>query len=83
MERELLKQLQREGIEIAKSQGKYKGRQPIPIDWTKFEQLYVKWKLKEITARDFMNKMNLTSNTFYRLLREYDEQNEITLKPAP
>ncbi len=32
MERELLKQRQREGIEIAKSQGKYKGRKPIPID---------------------------------------------------
>ena len=30
----------REGIDIAKSQGKYKGRQPIPIDWGKFRQLY-------------------------------------------
>ena len=26
-------------IAIAKSQGKYKGRQPIPIDWVKFGQL--------------------------------------------
>lgn len=43
MERELLKQRQREGIEIAKLQGKYKGRKPIPIDWTKFKQLYVEW----------------------------------------
>lgn len=32
MERELLKQRQREGIEIAKLQGKYKRRKTIPID---------------------------------------------------
>ena len=83
MEQELLKQRQREGIEIAKSQGKYKGRKSIPIDWTKFGQLYVEWKLKKITARDFMHKMNLTSNTFYRRLREYEERNGITLEPAP
>ena len=83
MERELLKQRQREGIEIAKLQGKYKGRKPIPIDWTKFGQLYVEWKLKKITARDFMGKMGLTSNTFYRRVREYEERNGITLEPAP
>ena len=50
MERELLKQRQHEGIEIAKAQSKYKGRKPIPIDWEKFGQLYLEWKLKEITA---------------------------------
>ena len=32
LEREQLKQRQREGIEIAKTQGKYTGRKPIPID---------------------------------------------------
>ncbi len=64
LEREQLRQRQREGIEIAKVQGKYTGRKPIPIDWTKFGQLYGEWKLKKITARDFMKKMDLTSNTF-------------------
>ncbi len=77
MERELLKQRQREGIEIAKLQGKYKGKKPIPIDWTKFGQLYEEWKLKKITARDFMRKMGLTSNTFYRRVREYEIRNGI------
>lgn len=33
LEREQLKQRQREGINIAKAQGKYTGRKPIPIDW--------------------------------------------------
>ena len=36
LEREQLKQRQREGIEIAKVQGRYTGRKPISIDWTKF-----------------------------------------------
>jgi len=78
MERELLKQRQREGSEITKLQGKYKGRKPIPIDWTKFGQLYGEWKLKKIIARDFMRKIGLTSNTFYRRVREYETRNGIT-----
>ena len=77
MELELLKQRQREGIEIAKLHGKYKGRKPIPIDWTKFGQLYVEWKLNKITARDFMRKMKLSANTFYRRVREYEIRNGI------
>ena len=40
LEREQLKQRQRKGIEIAKAQGKYTGRKPIEIDWTRFGQLY-------------------------------------------
>ena len=82
MERKLLKQRQREGIEIAKSQGKYKGRKPIPINWMKFGQLYGEWKSKKITARDFMRRMGLSANTFYRRVREYEERNEIILEPA-
>lgn len=78
MEQELLKQRQRDSIEIAKLQGKYKGRKPIPIDWTKFGQFYVEWKLKKITARDFMQKMDLTSNTFYHRVHEYEARNGIT-----
>ena len=78
MERELLKQRQREGIEIAKSQGKYKGKKPIPIDWMKFGQLYGEWKLNKITARDFMRKMELSANTFYRRVSEYEIRNGIT-----
>lgn len=40
LDREQLKQRQREGIDIAKAQGKYTGQKPIPIDWAKFGQLY-------------------------------------------
>lgn len=78
LEREQLKQRQREGIEIAKTQGKYTGRKPIEIDWTKFGQLYGEWKSKNITGRDFMRKMGLSANTFYRRVREYEIRNGIT-----
>ena len=72
LEREQLKQRQREGIEIAKVQGKYTGRKPIEIDWTRFGQLYGEWKSKNITERDFMRRMGLSANTFYRRVREYE-----------
>ena len=78
LEREQLKQRQREGIEIAKAQGKYMGRNPIPIDWTKFGSLYGEWKAKNITGRDFMRRMGLTANTFYRRIREYEAAHNIT-----
>ena len=78
LEREQLKQRQREGIEIAKAQGKYTGRKPIPIDWEKFGRLYGEWKAKNITGRDFTRKMGLTANTFYRRIREYEITHHIT-----
>ena len=40
LEHEQIEQRQSEGIEIAKAQGKYTGRKPIPIDWEKFGKLY-------------------------------------------
>ena len=78
LEREQLKQRQREGIEIAKAQGKYTGRKPIPIDWDKFSKLYGEWKSKSITGRDFMRGMDMSANTFYRRVREYEILNGIT-----
>ena len=77
LEREQLKLRQREGIEIAKAQGKYTGRKPIEIDWDKFGKLYTDWKSKSITGRDFMRRMNLSVNTFYRRLHEYESRNNL------
>ena len=74
LEREQTLQRQREGIAIAKSHGKYKGRQPIPIDWIKFGQLYEQWKSGTITAVWFQKEMGLRTNTFYRRLREYERR---------
>ena len=78
LEREQIRQRQREGIEIAKAQGKYTGRKPIPTDWTRFGQLYGEWRAKHITGRDFMRRMDMSANTFYRRVREYEIRNGIT-----
>ena len=77
LEREQLKQRQREGIEIAKAQGKYTGRKPLPTDWTRFGQLYGEWRAKNITGRDFMRRMDMSANTFYRRVREYESTHGI------
>lgn len=76
LEREQVRQ--REGIEITKAQGKYTGRKPIPTDRTRIGQLYGEWKSKHITGRDFMRKIGLSANTFYRRVCEYKSTHCIT-----
>ena len=49
LEREQIRQRQKEGIEIAKKNGKYQGRQPVKLDNYQFEMLYRQWQSGEIT----------------------------------
>lgn len=72
LEREQIRQRQREGIEIAKAAGKYKGRQFKPYDKKLFEKQYKKWKNGEITAVSVMRALDLKPNTFYRRVRDYE-----------
>ena len=67
-ERECILQRQKEGIAIAKAEGKYKGRKPIdkPENW---EEVYSSWKRKEITAVEAQNRLGITHATFYRLVK--------------
>lgn len=73
-ERACLLERQREGIEIAKKEGKYKGRKKIDVDDNKFIKCYESWKAGEITAVQCMNKLDLKPNTFYRRVKAYEEQ---------
>ena len=50
LERENILERQREGIEIAKSEGKYKGRKPIDYNEAQMKALCKKWRAGEITA---------------------------------
>lgn len=69
LERENILQRQREGIEIAKQNGKVLGRPIIesPKDWDKVISL---WKRGEITATESMKRLNLTKATFYRRVKQ-------------
>ena len=67
LEREYILQRQREGIAIAKEQGKYKGRKPIQAP--EFEQIVAKWRSGAITAAEAMRMLHMSRSTFYRKVR--------------
>lgn len=75
-ERAQILERQREGIAIAKAEGKYKGRQRIKFDHAAFEQEYKAWKNGEQTAKETMSKLGLQPNTFYRRVKEYEQRAE-------
>ena len=61
---------QRQGIDIAKANGKFKGRKR--IDRENFAEVYSIWKTGEITSRQAMNILNLKPNTFYRRVKAFE-----------
>ena len=70
LERESILERQREGIEIAKSDGKYKGRKPVDVDEKLFRTVCKKWRNGQMTATAAMKEVGLKPNTFYRRVKE-------------
>jgi len=77
MEREVLLERQREGIEEAKRLGKYKGRKPIPVDEDLFAEQYRLWKSGETQPKYMMRVLGLKPATFYRRVKAYEEKHGI------
>ena len=73
-ERNKIRGRQREGIEIAKREGKYKGRKPIEVDKLKFEEMYAKVKRGECTNKYAMKVLGLKTTTYYKFVNEYTTQ---------
>ena len=71
LEREQTLERQREGIAIAKANGKYKGRKPVRYDNEQFDRLFGQWADGKITAKEFQNRMKMSHTTFYRRIREH------------
>lgn len=67
LEREYILQRQREGIEIAKQQGKYKGRKPLSLPG--FQEMVIRWKRGEITAVEACRRLGISKATFYRKVK--------------
>ena len=67
LEREYILQRQREGIAIAKEQGKYTGRKPIQTP--EFEQVVRDWRSGRITAVEAMRTLHMSKTTFYRKVK--------------
>ncbi len=72
LEREYMLDRQREGIEIARQNGKYKGRKPIEVDRVKFAEVYARWKSGECKGVEAMKILGLKSSTFYRRVKEFE-----------
>lgn len=64
LERARILQRQREGIEITKAQGKYRGRKPIAPP--EFDKVVAQWRRGELTAIQAMKKLGMSKATFYR-----------------
>lgn len=71
-ERANMLERQKEGIAIAKEQGKFKGRKAIdyPKNWN---EVYPIWKSRGITSNKAMEQLGLKRNTFYKLVKEYEQ----------
>lgn len=70
LERENILQRQKEGIAIAKEQGKYTGRQRIAVDVEQMREVCARWRAGELTAVAAMAEMGMKPNTFYRRVKE-------------
>lgn len=67
-ERENIRQRQKEGIAIAKAQGKYKGRSKKEINKDLFEETKRSWQMGEITKAQFAETIGVSRSTLYKLL---------------
>lgn len=69
LERGYILDRQKEGISIAKSEGKYKGRKPAEIDEQLWGSLYLLWSEGKISAVEFMGRMGMKKSSFYRRVK--------------
>lgn len=67
LEREYILQRQREGIAIAKEQGKYTGRKAKQLP--DFYRVVAQWRKGEITAVEAMRTLKMSKTTFYRRVK--------------
>lgn len=68
LEREYILQRQREGIAIAKQQGKYRGRPPKV--YPDFERIAARWQKGEITAVQAMKMLGMSKTRFYERVKK-------------
>lgn len=74
-ERESILERQREGIEIAKAEGKYKGRKPIPAN-EKFFTVAKAWADGKVALKDAIEESGMSSSTFFRRCKQYNIHKE-------
>ena len=73
-ERENLLERQREGIAIAKAEGKYKGRKPVEVE--DFAPYYEDYMTRRTTKGQLAKKLHISRPTLNRLFEEYENTRE-------
>lgn len=71
-ERTNMLERQREGIAIAKEEGKYKGRKEIKVD--NFEEYYNKYKNREINKTQLAKELGISRPTLDKLIKECENK---------
>ncbi len=73
-ERYAIRQRQKEGIAAAKAKGVRFGRPPISLP-ENFEQIYLRWKEKEVTGIEAARLCDCFKTTFYRKTKYLEKEN--------
>ncbi|WP_068505933.1 recombinase family protein [Paenibacillus kribbensis] len=79
-ERRGIKQAQAEGIAEAKKKGKHLGRPRMNLSTLSpgkrliLEEWYSVWKIGALSAVEFMQRLDLKKNTFYKIVKEYERE---------
>ena len=76
LERDTIRQRQREGIDIALANGKKFGRPRIEIS-DQYKSVHARWQAKQISAIQAMQILGMKRNTFYKLSAELIRTNYI------
>ena len=79
LERDAMLQRQREGIEIAKAEGKYKGRQSIPVT-DRFFTVAQAWANGHLELRKAVAQSGMSQATFFRRCKEYGIRKNTTVE---
>lgn len=72
LERENILERQREGILIAKQQGRFNGRPIKEIE--DFDNIYKDWKKKKLTVQGICKTYNIARSTWYRKVVDFEEK---------
>lgn len=76
-ERENTLERQREGIAIAKREGKYKGRKPIEVT-DAFLKIARNWEKGELALKDAVELSGVSQSTFFRKCKQYGIKKEVS-----
>ncbi|MEG1914954.1 MAG: recombinase family protein [Acidaminococcaceae bacterium] len=71
LERSMIKERQREGIDLALKEGRTYGR-PSAVITESFKATYKDWKADRISAVEAMKREGIPKSTFYKLVQRYE-----------